>query len=297
MGIVIADRKIATRPVRVGMAQHRCTDNLTENHDRAEQAVRDLAAQGAQIVCLQELFSGTYFCHEENYRYFDWAEPLDGVTVTRFAKLAADLKLTMIIPFFERRAAGVYHNSAVIAGPDGSQLGFYRKMHIPDDPGYYEKFYFTPGDLGFKAFDTPHGRIAVLICWDQWYPEGARLACLDGAEMLFYPTAIGWNQGEPQLRDKHAQAWQISMRGHAVSNGAYVCAVNRVGAEPMVEFWGRSFISDPYGQIIVEASNHEEQNLVTTVELGQVERTRQEWPFFRDRRIDAFGGIAQRFLR
>ncbi len=284
------------RPLTVGLVQSAGSDDLAQSYATAEAGVRDCAARGAKIICLQELFASLYFCFEENFKFFDLAEPADGPTVTRFANLAKQLGVVLVIPFFERRAAGVYHNSVAVADADGTVLGIYRKMHIPDDPGYYEKFYFTPGDLGFKCFDTQHGKISVLICWDQWYPEAARLSAMLGAEVLFYPTAIGAKPGDDAARDRYRHGWQTVMQGHAVANGIFVAAVNRTGIENGMAFWGSSFIAEPMGHILAKAPETQPQNIVVTLDLGLVEKTRREWPFFRDRRIDHFQGLTRRFL-
>ncbi|MBA4410980.1 MAG: acyltransferase [Odoribacter sp.] len=261
------------------------------------------AQQGANVVCLPELYSSFYFCQSENHDYFDLAEPLHSDSYQAFSALAAALGIVVIVPFFERRASGLYHNSAYIIDTDGYEAGLYRKMHIPDDPGYYEKFYFTPGDIGFKAFDTKVGKIGTLICWDQWYPEGARITALQGAEVLFYPTAIGWHPAEKeQYGKKQYEAWQIVQRGHAVANGIFVAACNRVGFEKPVEssagieFWGASFIAGPQGEILAQASHDQEEIILAEVDLTLMEDVRRNWPFLRDRRIDAYGDIMKRFI-
>jgi N-carbamoylputrescine amidase len=265
--------------------------------------VRRAANEGANVVCLPELYGSFYFCQSENTDYFDLAEPTDGPSFQAFSKLARELKIVVIVPFFERRAAGLYHNSASIINTNGTEAGFYRKMHIPDDPSYYEKFYFTPGDTGFCACDTTFGRIGTLICWDQWYPEAARLTALQGAEVLFYPTAIGWHPREkaPYGKRQH-DAWETVQRGHAVANGIYVAAANRVGLEcpvpdsPGLEFWGASFIAGPQGEIIARASHDREEIIMAQIDPAYMEDVRRNWPFFRDRRIDAYGDIVKRFL-
>ncbi|MHB2017437.1 MAG: carbon-nitrogen hydrolase [Candidatus Xenobia bacterium] len=283
------------RNVQVGLVQMNCTADVGSNQAKAEAGIRKAVEQGAQIVCLQELFSTLYFCQSEDYQHFALAESIPGPTTERFAKLAKELGAVLILPLFERRAAGVYYNSAVVLDADGSICGHYRKMHIPDDPGFMEKFYFSPGDLGFCAIDTTHGRIAVLICWDQWFPEAARLAALAGAEILFYPTAIGWDPNAADQLNEYHDAWQISMRGHAVANGLYVVAVNRTGKEGDLAFWGRSFVADPMGRVLAQAPQNEETTLVVTCDRERVEKVRQEWPFFRDRRIDAYADMTARF--
>jgi len=265
--------------------------------------IRKAAREGANVVCLPELYSSFYFCQSENHDYFELAEPLHNDSYQAFSKLAKELGVVLIVPFFERRASGLYHNSAYIIDTDGSEAGLYRKMHIPDDPSYYEKFYFTPGDIGFKAFDTNVGKIGTLICWDQWYPEGARITALQGAEVLFYPTAIGWHPSEKeQYGEKQHDAWRTVQRGHAVANGIFVAACNRVGFEKPVEssagieFWGASFIAGPQGEILAEASHDKEEIIMAEVDLVLMEDVRRNWPFLRDRRIDAYGDITRRFI-
>lgn len=265
--------------------------------------IRKAAQKGANVVCLPELYSSFYFCQSENHDYFDLAEPLYNDSYYAFSALAKELGIVLIIPFFERRASGLYHNSAYIIDTDGSEAGLYRKMHIPDDPSYYEKFYFAPGDIGFKAFDTNVGKIGTLICWDQWYPEGARITALQGAEVLFYPTAIGWHPHEKeQYGKKQYEAWQIVQRGHAVANGIFVAACNRVGFEKPVEssagieFWGASFIAGPQGEILAEASHNKEEIIMAEIDHALMEDVRRNWPFLRDRRIDAYGDITKRFI-
>ena len=274
-----------------------------DNLQRASSRVLEAARNGAHVVCLPELFRFPYFCQREDPEFFDLAEPLDGPTVETMSGIALRSGIVLVTPIFERRAPGVYHNSAVILDADGSVAGIYRKMHIPDDPAYYEKFYFTPGDLGFRAFNTKFGRVGTLICWDQWYPEGARLTALQGASILFYPTAIGWH---PHEKEKHGaaqrDAWRTVQRGHAIANGIYVAAANRIGLEKPagggagIEFWGSSFIADPQGVIIAEGSTDKEEILMAEVDVAHLEDVRRNWPFFRDRRIDAYGNITHRFL-
>lgn len=273
------------------------------NRKKCVEWVTKAAKQGAQIICLPELYSSFYFCQKEDTSYYQFAEPLDGPSFQTFSKLAAQLSVSIIVPFFERRTSGIYHNTAFIFDADGSQVGLYRKMHIPDDPAFYEKYYFTPGDLGFKAFQTRFGKIGTLICWDQWYPEGARLTALQGAEVLFYPTAIGWHPAEKaQFGEKQHDAWMTVQRGHAVANGIYVAAVNRVGFEKPIEgtagleFWGSSFIAGPQGEIIVQGSHDCEEILLAEIDRKLMEDVRQNWPFLRDRRIDAYGDITKRFI-
>ena len=287
---------------KVGLVQMACAADAQENLRRGLARVEEAARRGAQIVCLPELFRSQYFCQREDTAFFELAEPVPGPTTEAVTQLAKRLGVAVIAPLFERRAAGIYHNTAAVVDATGEIAGLYRKMHIPDDPAYYEKFYFTPGDLGFRAFDTRAGRVAPLICWDQWYPEGARLAALQGASVLFYPTAIGWH---PQEKDENGaaqlDAWRTVQRGHAIANGVYVAAVNRVGHEvpapgaPGIEFWGHSFLCDPQGVVLAEAGGGEEV-LVAEVDLARLEDVRRNWPFLRDRRIDAYAGLDRRFL-
>jgi N-carbamoylputrescine amidase len=287
--------KVALVQMSVGT---KAADNLAKASGRIEEA----AAKGAQVVCLPELFQSQYFCQREDVSYFDLAEPVPGPSTEALAKVAKKAKVVVVAPLFERRAAGVYHNTAAIIDSTGEIAGVYRKMHIPDDPAYYEKFYFTPGDLGFKAFDTQAGRLATLICWDQWYPEGARLAALHGAVILFYPTAIGWHPAEKASNgEAQRDSWRTIQRGHAIANGLYVAAVNRVGHENPsggdgLEFWGTSFLCDPQGVIIAEASTNTEEILYGDVDLAHLEDVRRNWPFLRDRRIDAYKDIEKRFI-
>jgi N-carbamoylputrescine amidase len=286
---------------RIGLIQMACSQDPNENLAKAEWRIREAAGKGAQIVCMQELFRSQYFCQREDAALFDLAEPVPGPTSESFARLARELQVAIIGSVFERRAAGVYHNTALVIDADGSLLGIYRKMHIPDDPGYYEKYYFTPGDLGFPCFDTRFARVAPLVCWDQWYPEAARLAALAGAQVLFYPTAIGWHPAE-KARDGAAQfdAWRTIQRAHAIANGLYVAAVNRVGyegpPETGLEFWGGSFVADPFGQVLAEASHDREETLIVECDPRRIEEVRRNWPFLRDRRIDAYTGIASRLI-
>ncbi len=287
----------------VALLQLNLNDNAENNLKKCTEWVKNAAAKGGQVICLPELYSSFYFCQKEDTKYFEFAEPLYSTSFIAFSKLAKELGVVIIVPFFERRTAGIYHNSAYIIDADGSEAGLYRKMHIPDDPSYYEKYYFTPGDLGFKAIDTKYGKIGTLICWDQWYPEGARLTALKGAEVLFYPTAIGWHPHEKvQYGKNQHEAWMIVQRGHAVANGIFVAAVNRVGFEKPIEhkagieFWGSSFIAGPQGEIIAQASHDKEEILLADVDLALMEDVRQNWPFLRDRRIDAYGDITKRFI-
>jgi len=279
-----------------------CGADVQANLSKAIERTRQAASQGAQIICLQELFSSVYFCQVEDHKYFSLAEEIPGPSTQLFANLAKELGVVIIASLFERRAAGLYHNTAVILDADGTYMGKYRKMHIPDDPLFYEKFYFTPGDLGFRAWDTRFGRIGVCICWDQWYPEAARLTALHGAQILFYPTAIGWHPSEKQQYGvRQHSAWETVQRGHAIANGCYVVAPNRVGHEAPdggdgIEFWGQSFVADPSGQILHRGSVDQEEIIVAEVDLDSVDTQRTHWPFLRDRRIDAYHGIEQRYL-
>ena len=285
----------------IGLVQMAVSTAVARNHRAAEDGVRDAAARGAQIICLQELFATQYFCQTEDAAGFDLAEPVPGPSTERFAALAAELEVVLVVPVFERRTAGLYHNSAVVIDASGELLGIYRKTHIPDDPRYFEKFYFTPGDLGYRVFETRFARIGVLICWDQWYPEAARLTALKGAEILFYPTAIGWLPTDRET-DGPAQhdAWRTVQRGHAIANGVYVAAVNRVGHEGAedggIYFWGQSFVCDPQGRLVVEASRDSAEVVVARCSRAVLEDQRRGWPFLRDRRIDTYGPLTRRFL-
>ncbi|WP_370693566.1 carbon-nitrogen hydrolase [Nitrospira tepida] len=287
--------------LKIGLVQMRCTGDARENQAAAEEGIRAAAKRGAKVVCLPELYRSLYFCQSEDHANFALAEPIPGPSTNALGALAKKLKVAIVGSLFERRAAGIYHNTAVVLDADGCHVGTYRKMHIPDDPLYYEKFYFTPGDLGFQAFDTKHGRIGTLICWDQWYPEAARLTALRGPTVLFYPTAIGWHPSEKkEWGESQISAWQTIQRSHAIANGVYVAAVNRVGHEGArtagIEFFGASFICDPYGRILAEASRNRPAVLVAEVDPRTVETARQHWPFLRDRRIDAYGPITERSL-
>ncbi|HUD82640.1 MAG TPA: carbon-nitrogen hydrolase [Candidatus Saccharimonadales bacterium] len=288
--------------VVLGLIQTRCSPDPAENFSRALRSISEAAEKGAQIICLPELFRSQYFCQSENHDHFKLAETIPGPGTDALRKLARRSRAVIIASLFEKRSAGVYHNTAVIIDADGELLGIYRKMHIPEDPLYHEKFYFTPGDLGFRAWKTRYARIGVCICWDQWYPEAARLTALRGAEILFYPTAIGWHPGEKAGHgaDQHS-AWETIQRGHAVANGCYVAAVNRTGLETPVggdgiEFWGQSFVAGTSGQILSRTSVNREEILLTPVDLGLVDLTRTHWPFLRDRRIDAYGDLTKRLI-
>ena len=285
----------------VGLLQRQCSKDPAANLAGTVEAIREASKRGAQIVCLEELFRSQYFCREENADNFDLAEPIPGPTTEALSKLARQLDIVIIASIFERRAAGLYHNTAVVLDADGALLGLYRKMHIPDDPLYYEKFYFTPGDLGFPNFDTRYGRIGVLVCWDQWYPEGARLSSLRGANILFYPTAIGWHPSEKaEFGAAQLDAWRTIQRSHAIANGIFVAAVNRVGFEGPpdsgLEFWGSSFVADPFGQLIAESPTNKEEILIAECDLRRMEEVRRNWPFLRDRRTDAYAPLLERWL-
>jgi N-carbamoylputrescine amidase len=285
---------------QLGLIQMSCSRDPNENLEKARWKIREAAAQGAQIVCLPELFRMQYFCREENPDLFALAEPIPGPTTEALGCLARELRIVILGSLFERRAPGLYHNTSAIIGMTGELMGLYRKMHIPDDPLYYEKFYFTPGDLGFPSFDTPFGRISTLVCWDQWYPEAARLASLGGPTTLFYPTAIGWHPHEKaQHGAAQLDAWRTIQRAHAIANGVYVAAVNRVGFEGPedngLEFWGSSFVADPFGQVIAQASTDKDEILIAECDPARVEDVRRNWPFLRDRRIDAYAPILQRW--
>jgi N-carbamoylputrescine amidase len=290
--------------VTLGLVQMRCSVDPRDNLERAVARVREAARAGAQVICLPELFRSQYFCQTEEHANFDLAEPIPGPSTDALARVAKEARVVVIGSLFERRAAGLYHNTAVVFDADGSTRGLYRKMHIPDDPAYYEKFYFTPGDLGFRAFDTAYGRIGTLVCWDQWYPEGARLTALAGADVLFYPTAIGWHPAEKTEHGAaQASAWQTIQRAHAIANGVYVAAVNRVGHEKPrsgdgagIEFWGGTFVADPFGVVLKEASRADEELVLVPIDYRHQEQVRQHWPFLRDRRIDAYGDLTRRFI-
>jgi N-carbamoylputrescine amidase len=291
-----------TAPVfKLGLVQMRCTSDRDRNLDAALTGVREAAKKGAQVVCLPELFRSLYFCQSEDHANFDLAETIPGPSSEALGGLARELGVAIVGSLFERRAPGVYHNTATVHDADGKLAGLYRKMHIPDDPLYYEKFYFAPGDLGFKAFDTKFGRVGTLVCWDQWYPEAARLTALAGAAVLVYPTAIGWHPKEKQEFGRaQLEAWQTIQRSHAIANGVYVAAINRVGHEGSkdggIEFWGSSFVYDPFGRPLALASSSEAETLVVDIDIRHLETVRQHWPFLRDRRIDAYAPITQRFL-
>ncbi|HUY91657.1 MAG TPA: carbon-nitrogen hydrolase [Pirellulales bacterium] len=288
-----------TRPSKVTLAlvQMSCTAAKQPNVDKAVARIGEAAAAGAQIVCLQELFAGHYFCQSEDHARFGEAEPIPGPTSEALAAAAERHGVVVIGSLFERRAPGLYHNTAVVFDADGRQAGMYRKMHIPDDPLYYEKFYFTPGDLGFSSCDTRFGRVGVCVCWDQWYPEAARLTAMSGAEIIFYPTAIGWHPSEKaEYGVSQHSAWETMMRSHSIANGVFVAAVNRIGMEGELEFWGASFVSDPNGNLLARGSHDAEETLLVECHLDQIDVVRTHWPFLRDRRIDAYGDLTKRYL-
>lgn len=284
---------------KIGLVQMSCDADRDTNLTKAEAAIADAAKKGAQIVCLPELFTGPYFCQTEDYKLFDLAEPIPGPSTERLGKAAKANNVVVVGSLFEKRMPGVYHNTATVHDADGSFLGIYRKMHIPDDPLFLEKYYFTPGDVGWKVFDTKYAKVGTLVCWDQWYPEAARLTALQGAEVIFYPTAIGWHPKEKaEYGEPQHSAWQTSMRGHAIANGVYVGAVNRIGHEKLtgdgLEFWGQSFVSDPFGRLLKVGSVDKEEIIVIECSRKWAEEIRRNWPFFRDRRIDYYGGITKR---
>ena len=285
--------------VNVGLVQMGCSSDAKENLNKAILGIREAAAKGANIVCLQELFTSLYFCDVEDYENFKLAEAIPGATTDELSVVAKETGVVIIASLFEKRAQGLYHNTTAVIDADGSYLGKYRKMHIPDDPAYFEKFYFTPGDLGYKVFETKFAKIGVLICWDQWYPEAARLTSLMGAEILFYPTAIGWatSQDEPTNTEQY-NAWQTIQRSHAIANGVHVVSVNRVGFEQegAMKFWGGSFVSNPFGTLLAKGSHEDEEVLVTEIDLDKTDSYRTHWPFLRDRRIDSYGEIVKRFI-
>lgn len=292
------------RTIKVGLIQQSCTGNTAENMDKLKHSIEDVASKGTELVVLQELHNTLYFCQTENTSLFDLAETIPGPSTEFYSRVASANSIVLVTSLFEKRAPGLYHNTAVVFDKDGSIAGKYRKMHIPDDPAYYEKFYFTPGDLGFEPIQTSIGKLGVQVCWDQWYPEGARLMTLKGAEILIYPTAIGWESTDtPEEKARQLEAWVISQRGHAVANGLPVIAVNRVGHEPDpskqtngIRFWGNSFVAGPQGEILAQADNMKEENIVTEVDITRSEEVRRWWPFLRDRRIDEFDKLTKRFV-
>ncbi|MDY0053856.1 MAG: carbon-nitrogen hydrolase [Bacteroidales bacterium] len=283
--------------VKVGLVQTSCTNNKNENIEKAIQSIRIAAQKGANIVCLQELFSSLYFCDIEDYENFKLAEPIPGVTTEKFQDLAKELNVVIIASLFEKRAHGLYFNTTAVIDANGEYLGKYRKMHIPDDPGYYEKFYFTPGDSGYMTFSTKFGRIGVLICWDQWYPEAARITSLMGAEILFYPTAIGWAKSQDEeTNTEQYNAWQTIQRSHSIANGVHVVSVNRTGVEGEMQFWGGSFVSNPFGTVMYQAPHLEEDINVVEIDLEKTDHYRTHWPYLRDRRIDSYQPITKRYI-
>ena len=285
--------------IKVGLVQMSCTDDASQNLDKAIAGIRVAASKGVQIVCLQELFTSLYFCDVEDYENFKLAEPIPGQTTDELSAIAKELGVVIIASLFEKRAQGLYHNTTAVIDADGEYLGKYRKMHIPDDPAYFEKFYFTPGDLGYKVFKTKFATIGILICWDQWYPEAARLTSLMGAEVLFYPTAIGWSTAQDEATNtEQYNAWQTIQRSHAIANGVHVVSVNRVGLEQdgAMKFWGGSFVSNPFGTLIAKGSHDNEEVIVADIDLSKTDSYRTHWPFMRDRRIDSYGDITKRFI-
>jgi len=286
-----------TRSIKIGLIQMSCLVEKDHNLAAAEDLIRKAAGNGAQLIVLPELFASRYFCFTEDYAHFSLAEPVPGPTVDVMQKLASQLHVVLVVSLFEKRAGGLYHNTVVVIDADGKYLGKYRKMHIPDDPGYYEKFYFTPGDLGYKVFNTKVGRIGTLICWDQWYPEAARLTALMGADLLVYPTAIGWAmQQDEETNIEQYQAWQTIQRGHAIANGLHVVSVNRTGVEENMKFWGGSFVSNPLGTVLYQAPHDKEEVHVQEIDLGLTDYYRVHWPFLRDRRIDSYTELTERYI-
>ena len=282
--------------LRIALVQMSCETEPRRNLEKALARIEEAAARGAKVICLQELFRSRYFCQSEEARNFDLAEPIPGPSSEALSAAAAAHKVVVVGSLFERRTEGIYHNTAVVLDADGRLAGRYRKMHIPDDPHYYEKFYFTPGDLDFTAHRTAHATVGALVCWDQWFPEAARLVALAGAQIVFYPTAIGWERGEVEtVRRRQLQAWETVQRGHAIANGMFVAVVNRVGTEDSLEFWGNSFVADPFGEVIARAGPSAEEILIADCDLSLIEETRRNWPFLRDRRIDAYGDLLRRF--
>jgi N-carbamoylputrescine amidase len=281
--------------ISVGLVQMACSPDASKNLEKAVDSIRAAAKQGAQIICLPELFLTQYFCQTEDPDNFSLAEPLLGPTSTTLSNLAKELQVVLIVPLFEKRTQGIYHNTAIVIDADGSIAGTYRKMHIPDDPCFFEKFYFTPGDTGFKSFSTRYGKVGVLICWDQWFPEAARLTALSGAQFLFYPTAIGYQDEDAKVSQQQISAWETIQKSHAISNGVFLASVNRVGRENALTFWGKSFICNPFGEVIGQAED-EPQILIAKCPLSEIESTRQNWPFLRDRRVDAYQGLSKLYL-
>jgi N-carbamoylputrescine amidase len=281
--------------ISIGLVQMACSPDASKNLENAIDSIRAASKQGAQIICLPELFLTQYFCQTENPENFSMAEPLTGPTRTTLSSLAEELQIVLIVPIFEKRAQGIYHNTAIVIDADGSIAGTYRKMHIPDDPCFFEKFYFTPGDTGFKSFPTRYGKVGVLICWDQWFPEAARLTALSGAQFLFYPTAIGYQDEDAKVSEQQISAWETIQKSHAIANGVFLGSVNRVGRENALTFWGRSFICNPFGEVIGQAVN-EPQIVIAKCPLSEIESTRQNWPFLRDRRVDSYQDLSKLYL-
>jgi N-carbamoylputrescine amidase len=281
------------KSVTIGLLQQSRCKSIEQNLEVTIQEIKESAKKGAQIICLQELFLSTYFCQSQNSNQFKLAETIPGPTTNLLSKLAKELSIVIISPLFEKRTEGIYHNSAVVIDADGSIVGSYRKMHIPDDPNFYEKFYFTPGDKGFKCFHTSFGSIGILICWDQWFPEAARLVALSGAQLIFYPTAIGYQDSDSMELNRQIAAWEIIQKSHAIANGIFLASVNRVGKEDNLTFWGKSFVCDPFGEIIAQASDKKSESLIVECDLVKIEQTRQDWPFLRDRRVDAYQKLGQ----
>jgi N-carbamoylputrescine amidase len=285
------------RKVSLALVQMSCDEDPTANLEKAVSKIRAAAKDGADVVCLQELFRSRYFCQREDHAFFALAEPIPGPSTEALAAVARESKVVIVASLFEKRTEGLYHNTAAVLDADGRLVGKYRKMHIPDDPLYYEKFYFTPGDLGFRMHETSRGKLGVLVCWDQWFPEGARLTAMAGAEVLVYPTAIGWLDGEDAATgESQRDAWETSQRAHAIANGVFVAAVNRVGREGSLRFWGNSFVADPFGRVLARASTDREETLIVECDLRKIDETRTHWPFLRDRRIDAYAPITRRLL-
>lgn len=281
--------------ISVGLVQMACSPDASKNLEKAVDSIRAASKQGAQIICLPELFLTQYFCQTEDPKNFSLAEPLPGPTSTTLSNLAKELQIVLIVPLFEKRTQGIYHNTAIVIDADGSIAGTYRKMHIPDDPCFFEKFYFTPGDTGFKSFSTRYGKVGVLICWDQWFPEAARLTALSGAQFLFYPTAIGYQDEDAKVSKQQISAWETIQKSHAISNGVFLASVNRVGRENALTFWGKSFICNPFGEVIAQAED-KPQIVIAKCPLSEIESTRQNWPFLRDRRVDAYQGLSKLYL-
>ena len=286
--------------IKIGYAQRAIhSNNLNENLELFIEDVKSLALKGANVICTQELFLSQYFCFEENQSHFDLALELsESEVVSKLQKVALEMDVVLLLSLFEKRTKGIYHNTAVVIDADGINLGMYRKMHIPDDPGYYEKYYFTPGDLGYQAFDTKYGCFGILICWDQWFPEAARLTVMKGVDVLFYPTAIGWDLDESQeVKEEELNAWLTVQKSHAISNGVFVVSVNRVGTENGVQFWGNSFICNPMGRLLVSSPSAQDDLVTCELDLDSIEKTRRVWPFFRDRRTDSYNQITEKFLK